>query len=135
MDVEFFKSLDEMLKKQIAKCSEESAEGHSTELLQEIAKYASQILAYRNVLYRVQLTTKIELVRCSYFSGIDEILSILYKDFNTLSLDQKVHLYSKKVPSPQSAEDKVKAAKDIQEKLTMLDTSWLNSYGKKCKES
>ncbi len=130
MDVEFFKSLDEMLKKQIAKCSEESAEGPSTELLQEIAKYASQILAYRNVLYRVQLATKIELVRCRYFSGIDEILSILYEDFNTLSLNQKVHLYSKKVPSLQNAEERVKAAKAIHEKLAMLETMWLNSYEK-----
>lgn len=130
MDINFFKSLDEMLKKQIDEGVSMSAEQPKSLILQEVAKFACQILQYRNVMYRVQLATENELTRGLYFTGIEEILATIYEDFYSLSLNQKVHIYTKALPKPKSTVDKNAALKAIHEKLPMLQMGWLDYYKK-----
>ena len=130
MDINFFKSLDEMLKKQIDEGISMSAEQPKSLILQEVAKFACQILQYRNVMYRVQLATENELTRGLYFTGIEEILATIYEDFYSLSLNQKVHIYTKALPKPKSTVDKNAALKAIHEKLPMLQMDWLDYYKK-----
>ena len=130
MDINFFKSLDEMLKKQINEGISMSAEQPKCLILQEVAKFACQILQYRNVMYRVQLATENELTRGLYFTGIEEILATIYEDFYSLSLNQKVHIYTKALPKPKSTVDKNAALKAIHEKLPMLQMDWLDYYKK-----
>ena len=130
MDINFFKSLDEMLKKQIDEGVSMSAEQPKSLILQEVAKFACQILQYRNVMYRVQLATENEFTRGLYFTGIEEILATIYEDFYSLSLNQKVHIYTKALPKPKSTVDKNAALKAIHEKLPMLQMDWLDYYKK-----
>ena len=128
MDVEFFKSLDEKLKAQIQEALDLDPKKEKAPILFEIAKDACQILQYRGVLYQLQLPAKIEITRCFYFSGIEEILSILYEDFKSLSLKAKVHVYTTIRISPKSTVEKNEALVKIKGNLELLQTSWLNSY-------
>jgi hypothetical protein len=129
MDIEFFKSLDKMLKKHIEEGEKLGVNDPKNSKLQEIAKYACQILAYRKVLYRVQLSTETELIRSLYFTGIEGILADIYKDFLTLPMDQKVRIYTKQVPKFENLSQENSALKSVIEKKNMLQTNWLTHYG------
>lgn len=128
-NIDFFKSLDEMLRKQIDEGVGLNEEQSSCLVLQEIAKFACQMLQYRKVMYQLQLATEIELKRCLYFTGIEEILATIYEDFYSLSLDKKIHLYTKALPKPKGTASS--ALKAIQEKLPMLQTNWFDYYKEK----
>ena len=128
MDVNFFKSLDEKLKKQIDEGVKLDADQPKGLVLRQVAESASLVLQYRNIMYRVQLATEVELIRSLYFSGIEEILATIYENYYSFPLEKKVHLYTRVLPKPKSTVEKNAALKAIHEKLPMLQTNWLNYY-------
>ena len=130
MDVEFFKSLDEKLRKQIEEGVKLDADQPKGLVLQQVAESASLVLQYRNIMYRVQLPTEVESMRCLYFSGIEEILSTIYENYYSYPLEEKIRLYTKVLPKPKSTVEKNAALKSFHEKLSMLQTEWLEWYKK-----
>ena len=128
MDVDFFKSLDKKLKSLITEGVKLDSKSEKAPILFEIAKTSCQVLQYRGVAYQLQLPAEIETNRTLYFSGIEEILSILYEGFKSLKSDKKVHIYEKSLQIQKSTIEKNKALKRINENLPLLQTDWLNAY-------
>jgi len=125
---DFFKTLDEALKEQVTEALNLDPQKEKAIILREIAKYACQILQYRGVIYQLQLPEEGEEIRMNYFTGIENILTILYKDFNTVSKREKVKIYLRSLPSPKSTVEKNAALKKVQENLGLLKTQWLEYY-------
>lgn len=128
MDVEFFKCLDTKLKSLVAEGLQLDPKSEKAPILFEIAKTSCQVLQYRGVTYQLQLPAEIETNRTLYFSGIEEILSVLYEGFKSLKIGAKVHIYEKVLQIPKSTIEKNEALKRINENLALLQTDWLKAY-------